>query len=286
MNDTAIIIAFSAAFAAGFLAGRVFPVKHNAALGDEQRVRAGGIDLYTWSNVTPPPLAPAAALLVISIIFSIIIAALLLLPRSAHAGEPYITVGIGKGLLKHPGDNKWWIQKGWDYTIDEDSTVYRLGAGWTFNRYLAIEANYHDLGKYDQFAGFMTAEDHYDASSPNLCVNGCTPTSWGHLRGQAHAISFAALPSYPLNDQARLFGRVGLAWYEATYSFRISSSDSFGRAWTDGGATVRGIAQVFGLGLAYGPVSFEATKFRGVKAGPDSPYQSAFTYTLGYQWAY
>ena len=241
-------------------------------------------DLGLSPHPEPEDALGAAKAILIAVSVGLLLAMVLWSVRCR--ADPYVTAGIGRGELRHPGDNKWWIQKGWDYTIDENSTVWRLGAGWRFNRYLAVEANYHDLGKYEHFAGFMLAEDHYSASSPTLCVNGCTATQWGYLSGHAHAVSLTALPRLPLADNTALFARVGLAWFEATYTARIETLDPMARGWQEMGETDRGVAQVLGFGAEYHGITLEATKFRGVKAGPNSPYQSATTYTLGYNWSF
>ena len=90
MNDTAIIVAFSAAFAAGFLVGRVFPVKRNVALGDEGRVRAGGIEFIHFDDAWPRAarLRFIGVLLLLLGVILLTLLPLLLLPSTAHAAEP------------------------------------------------------------------------------------------------------------------------------------------------------------------------------------------------------
>ncbi|MDH3665048.1 MAG: outer membrane beta-barrel protein, partial [Alphaproteobacteria bacterium] len=40
------------------------------------------------------------------------------------------------------------------FAIDTDSTSFRINAGWQFSDFFAIEAGYHDFGKFDEELDF------------------------------------------------------------------------------------------------------------------------------------
>ncbi|HEU4344787.1 MAG TPA: hypothetical protein VFU31_24830 [Candidatus Binatia bacterium] len=198
----------------------------------------------------------------------------------------YFTAGIGKSVLPHTGANKWWIQKGWDYTIDEYSTVYKVGFGFRASKYLSLEVTYHDLGEYHHFAGFMVNEDLYDPATHD-CNGHCSQTSWGYLSGSADAFSFSLVPTYPLTKRVSIYGRLGLARYRAKFIARVTPDSQFGRHWTEITFSQNGYSPVYGLGVSYKNVSLEANHFPNVEAnnGCCSAYQDAIVYTLNYRWA-
>lgn len=212
-------------------------------------------------------------------------AALMLFTATTCAGDLYFTAGIGRGELRHPGPNKWWIQEGFDYTIHQKSTVYQLGLGLKVKPWLAVEANYHDLGQYNHFAGFIAAEDLYDPSEPDLCTGECPATQWGYLRGEARAVSLSLLPRYAFTKNFSIFGRIGVAYYKARFDAYITdgivNSRHVVRNFAGTGAGYTGL---YGLGVTYRNLSIETTQFEEIAANGSSPYKDARTVTVSYRW--
>jgi hypothetical protein len=140
----------------------------------------------------------------------------LFLAGACMAGESYFTVGLGKGYLRNNGENMWWQQTGWDHYVNEKSNVYRIGLGYDLKRWLAVELNYHDLGTYEHFAGFVIPEQQYNAATEN-CVAQCPNTRWGYLWGSAYSYSLTLIPSWHVTDNLSLFGRFGYQRYHARF---------------------------------------------------------------------
>ncbi len=207
----------------------------------------------------------------------------------AHATDFYFTAGVGQASLNHPGDNKWFIQKGWDYTIDGKSTGFRLGLGAQFSKYLALEANYHNLGKYEHFALFMMNEDVYSESSPTLCTGTCEPTTAGYLSGRANAVSLTAMPTLPITKDLSIYGRLGAAYFRAQFDVRFIPTDPMQRQWHHIRMSSSGITPVWGGGVKYGNWGLDVIQMPAVKVKSSDgaccgPYTSAAAYTISYQW--
>ena len=80
------------------------------------------------------------------------------------------------------------------FALDTDSTSFRLNAGWQFSDFLAIEAGYHDFGKFDEevdLGGIL--------SDVNLRADGYT---------------LGLTTSIPLGSNLSLFGRAGAFIWE------------------------------------------------------------------------
>jgi len=107
---------------------------------------------------------------------------LLAAPIGAQAGEFYVGASIGQAELSEDFDG---------FAVDEDSTAYRLVAGWSFNDYFALEGGYHNFGDFEQ--------EFDDLGTPvtvSLSADGFT---------------LGAVGSLPVTDRFSLIGRAG--WY-------------------------------------------------------------------------
>jgi len=225
-----------------------------------------------------------------STLFNAFLMAFCLLTSAEARAEFYMTAAISKAQLRHNGQNGWWIQEGWAYTIDSGSNGYSVGLGYKVNKYLSVETAYHDLGAYHEFAGFMIQEEHYSAVAPDHCVNGCAPTSWGYLDGSATAFSISALPRLPITKDFSLYGRYGLEFHRAKFSFRAAPSDTNTRGFAlPMSFTQEGHGLLYGLGITYKAVSVELQQFKNVfvDLGPiagGSPYREARAFNVSYRW--
>lgn len=61
--------------------------------------------------------------------------------ETAHAGGPYVGVGLGNATLEEDFDG---------LNIDESTTAVRLIVGWRFNDYFGLEAGYQDFGDFEE----------------------------------------------------------------------------------------------------------------------------------------
>ncbi|MEP5764398.1 MAG: outer membrane beta-barrel protein [Halieaceae bacterium] len=107
-------------------------------------------------------------------------------PFQVEAGEGfYAGASVGTASLDDDFDG---------LEIDDDVTAYRIVGGWWVNRYLALEAGYHDFGDFEQSVNFNGA-----SSKAKLSADGYT------LGLQA---------SYPLGNKVALFGRAGAFFWD------------------------------------------------------------------------
>jgi OOP family OmpA-OmpF porin len=119
-----------------------------------------------------------------SIIAAVAIAALT--PSIASADEGlFIAASVGSADLSESFDG---------FAVDTDSTAYRVAVGWRFNDYLAVDAGYHNFGRFDQtfdVAGTLT-----DVSL------------------KADGFTLGGIGSLPLSDRVSLFARAGAFFWD------------------------------------------------------------------------
>ncbi|MDP2788149.1 MAG: outer membrane beta-barrel protein [Pseudomonadota bacterium] len=125
-------------------------------------------------------------------------------------------------------------------TIDDSDTAWKLFAGYRFNKNLAVEGGYADLGKAT-FDSIVTSGG-----------GGRVSASWG-----AKAWSLAAVGILPVTDQFEVFGKIGGYFYNADLSATGSG----------GGGTVSVSVDDDGTGLLFGVgASYSFTKNIAVRA--------------------
>ena len=115
-------------------------------------------------------------------------AAIAAFPALAQQPGPYspfyIGAGVGRGNLNVSGTDLTGLNNA---QVDDSSTTYTARLGWRFHPYMALEAGYYDLGKY-QFEG-----------------DGAV-----HVTGEAKAKSYGlALVGIVPIDALDLYGRIG-----------------------------------------------------------------------------
>lgn len=111
---------------------------------------------------------------------------------------------------------------------DESDSGFKIYGGFQFNKHLGAEVGYVDGGKAT-FSG---------SSIPSLGIGPFT----GEL--SVTAITFAAVGTLPLNESFALFGKIGLASWDAKFSANVSG---FGA----GGLDDSGTDAFFGIGARY-----------------------------------
>ena len=93
----------------------------------------------------------------------------------------------------HAGESKFDIDCVEPLNCDEKDKAYKLALGWQFNRYIAAELAYNDLGQANLEAGTFVA----------------------HLHATAYELS--AVGTYPLGNMFSLLGRMGLLQAHTKY---------------------------------------------------------------------
>ncbi|HET9736298.1 MAG TPA: outer membrane beta-barrel protein [Burkholderiales bacterium] len=112
-------------------------------------------------------------------------------------------------------------------TLDDSDTGFKIYGGFQFNKHLGAEVGYVDGGKAT-----------FGGSIPSLGVGSFT----GDI--SVTAITFAAVGTLPLNEQFALFGKVGLATWDAKASVSISGLGA-------GAADDSGTDLLYGIGARY-----------------------------------
>lgn len=114
-------------------------------------------------------------------------------------------------------------------TFDDDDTSRAVELGYSVNRYLAIQAGFHDLGEFagggspcPEAAPFCIERLALDTLG--LCVEGreCLQV-FAPVSAEVTGYSLSAIPRWPVGDRLWLFGRVGVLDWETDISHTGSS---------------------------------------------------------------
>ena len=108
-------------------------------------------------------------------------------PISVQAGGFFVGGSVGKASLNEDFDG---------LVVDDNSTSFRLVAGWRFNDYFALEGGYHDFGDFEQ-----AFDDGGGLSTAKLSADGFT---------------FGAIGSIPVSERFSLTGRAGMFFWNGT----------------------------------------------------------------------
>jgi OOP family OmpA-OmpF porin len=94
-----------------------------------------------------------------------IAASLMLLagPISAQADGFYIGASVGNASLDEDFDG---------LVVDDDSTSYRIVAGWQFNDYFALEGGYHNFGDFEQTLNIAGVPSTVSLSADGFTLGG------------------------------------------------------------------------------------------------------------------
>jgi hypothetical protein len=133
---------------------------------------------------------------------------------------------------------------GWQ---DRASTGWRLGAGWQFNRWIAAEAVYANLG--DASVGREYRYTGVIPSPPPEPPSFTLPSfRAGSGRYRLQGAELTAIASIPIGEQFAVIGRAGGYAYWQSYKEETSGTHSSHSSWTD---TMSGFAPVYGAGIAW-----------------------------------
>ncbi len=107
-------------------------------------------------------------------------AALGLLSSAAFAGEEsglYVGAGVGQANMQI---DSFDLGDGLSYKFDSDDTVFKVFGGWRFNKYIAVELDYVDLGSMSDTLKYDTGEGVVDVDT-DIEVSGFAPYLVGTL---------------------------------------------------------------------------------------------------------
>ncbi len=136
----------------------------------------------------------------------------MLLPLGANADKGfYAGGGIGSAELSEDFDG---------FTIDTDSTAFRIFGGWRFNDYFAVEGGYQDFGDFEQ----------------QIDVNGTPVTA--SLSADGFTLGVAG--SLPIGERFSVMGRFGMFYWDGNAEINIVSQ-----------ATPEDNNPYFGIGIGY-----------------------------------
>jgi len=138
--------------------------------------------------------------------------ALSIAPINAVAGDGfYAAASIGSASLDDDFDG---------LEINDDTTAYRLTAGWQANRYFALEVGYHNFGDFEQ----------------SFTIDGIS----GKAKLSADGYTLGVTGRYPLWSKVDLMGRAGAFFWDGEADINNVSQ-----------ATPEDSNLFFGLGLSY-----------------------------------
>jgi OOP family OmpA-OmpF porin len=166
-------------------------------------------------------------------------------PLEVHAGDGFFVGGsIGSANLDDDFDG---------LEVDDDTTSFRIVAGWQVNRYFALEAGYHDFGDFEQ----------------NFTIDGAQ----GKAKLSDDGFTLCAIGSYPVADRIDIFGRAGMFFWDGDAEINNVSQ-----------ATPEDTNPFFGAGLNYAIssqflVSADWTRYELESANSD-------VYSIGFQFRF
>ncbi len=159
--------------------------------------------------------------------------ALAALASAAAATPLYVTGKLGTASLDGG------LRASLSEIIDGNDTGWGLGVGWRFGRYLALQAEYQDLGEATGTGGDCGPED--------LCLT--VP-----VQSDSSAVTVTVLPQLPLKGGFSLYGKLGFVSWSSDVSEIGDAADRFVDDFNDQDL-------VFGAGLRFqlpGPFGFFA----------------------------
>ena len=108
-------------------------------------------------------------------------------PINAFAGDFYLGASIGNATLDEDFDG---------LVVNDNSTAFRLIAGWRFNDYFTVEGGYHDFGDFEQ-----TFDDGSGPMTAKLSADG---------------FIFGATGRVPVSERFAVTGRAGMFFWNGS----------------------------------------------------------------------
>ena len=144
-------------------------------------------------------------------------AAALAAPVHGWAGGPYVGASGGHAWVDvNAGDieNAFAVDDAFvasGTSIDDTDTAWKAYAGYRFNRYLAVEIGYVDLGQATFVTTVTSAPPPYNAFTPFEI----------HGTAEATGYNLVAVVGVPLGPGAMLFAKAGAFRWEADFTERV-----------------------------------------------------------------
>lgn len=139
------------------------------------------------------------------------LAALLLIPAAAAANPFYLTGKLGST------DTRVDVGSDLSAVLDGDDDSSSFGLGLKLGRYLAFQAERHDLGSVSGFGSPCPPSDQ-------LCIAQAVP-----LAADLDAISLTVLPHLPLGRRAWVYAKLGVVSFDADVTAIGELADDFKR---------------------------------------------------------
>lgn len=138
--------------------------------------------------------------------------------------------------------------------IDGDDVTYDLGAGYTFGRYLSVQAAYHDFGEMNAIAG---------CPPEVLCIadDGTTIIAFSPDEASIDGVSLQLIGRYPLQSvPVDFFAKVGTIAWDSDWRHAPGVNESETDFMFGGGASWRAIDRV-SVQLQYEKVNLDMESF-------------------------
>lgn len=140
---------------------------------------------------------------------TVLLLALAAMASDAAADNPFYLLGkLGNSTL----DDDLGTSLGQIFDGDDES--FGLGLGFRFGKYLAVQAEYQDLGS---IPGFGTP-----CPPGEPCIEILVP-----LEADNTAISVTALPQWPISDRFFVYGKFGFVSWESDVSEALDAGERF-----------------------------------------------------------
>lgn len=180
----------------------------------------------------------------------ILLIALILIARADWYGTA--ALGQGRYFLSAP-ENPAWCQHGFECREGRSTTVWAMGIGHRFSRYIASELIYHDFGKYTQLGAWGCNDDE----------SVCGPTTYGYSEARTRGISLSAM----VDVGQGVYVRAGaLRWRSQWHTYMTEASNPSAHRFADYRAqTQYGWSPEIGLGIRRGAWGIELTRFAVIK---------------------
>lgn len=204
--------------------------------------------------------------------------------NKAQAEGFYGVVGVGTGTLEQVKLDKWWYQEAFDHRWEEKTNVWKVGAGWDVGRYVSLEVDYRDLGRFNSVARWVQEEDLYNPITNQCEPEPCPPRQTAYGTGTVKGVVLSTLLKYPVDKLGGLtpYVRLGIMHFEQSYNVYYTplpaEEDGVSlRTWHEGR---QGLSPVYGLGFQYKYLWGEFTQYHSV-ASTNSAFQNASTFMMG-----
>ena len=196
----------------------------------------------------------------------------LALGRAAAADDSGVYVAAGVGLVDTPDEAILGLEDVGELTgrTDDGDASWGISAGYRFNRYIAIELGYLDLGE-------TTSE-----------VTDATGASDAHatVGFSAEGVTLALIGTLPIGEKWEPYLKAGVFYARTVLEFSGSSSgDDFG-----GRVTHENGDALFGVGVRYAiserlQIYLDSTYFREI-GEPSTGHSEALNTSLGASWRF